>query len=107
MVRGYLGNRRAVLGSGILLVVLVLAAFPALFLAHDPADSELVRRLLAPAWQTGDLRYPLGADALGRDLWSRVVAGARISVTIGVENLRPRSSRCFIASAASRCAGVW
>jgi len=84
VVRSYLGNPRVVFGSGILLAVLLLAALPGLFVVQDAANSDLSRRLRPPAWGTGDWSYPLGADALGRDLWSRIVLGARISVTIGV-----------------------
>jgi peptide/nickel transport system permease protein len=83
-VRSYLSNPRTVFGSGILLTVLVLAVLPGLFLNHDPASSDLTRRLQPPAWETGDWGYPLGADALGRDLWGRLVVGARITVTISI-----------------------
>jgi len=52
---------------------------------HDPADADLLRRLLPPAWMSeGDWSYPLGCDGLGRDILSRLIFGARLSLGIGV-----------------------
>ena len=67
-----------------MLFIVLLAAFPSVFVTQDPAASDLSRRLQPPGWETGDWEYPLGADALGRDLWSRIVASARITVTISI-----------------------
>lgn len=64
--------------------VLMAAAAP-LLAPHDPADTDLLRRLQPPAWmEDGDWSFPLGCDALGRDLLSRIIYGARISIFIGV-----------------------
>ncbi|MBV9785184.1 MAG: ABC transporter permease [Acidisphaera sp.] len=52
---------------------------------HDPADADLLRRLLPPAWMSdGEWSYPLGCDGLGRDILSRLIFGARLSLGIGV-----------------------
>lgn len=82
-VRALLGSGRALVGAAVLLVVVILAAFPSLFVFHDSSVVDLSRRLQPPAWQSGDWTYPLGADALGRDLWGRIVDGARMSVVLG------------------------
>ncbi len=70
------------------LVVLgaVLVAVAAPWLApHDPADSDLLRRLQPPVWMAdGEWAYPLGCDGLGRDILSRLIYGARISLQIGI-----------------------
>jgi ABC-type dipeptide/oligopeptide/nickel transport system permease subunit len=51
---------------------------------HDPADSDLLRRLQPPAWmEGGEGAFPLGCDQLGRDILSRLIAGSRISLGIG------------------------
>lgn len=51
---------------------------------HDPIANNLVHRLKPPAWITGsDPTYPLGTDALGRDVLSRLIYGARVSLAIG------------------------
>src|SRR5262249_38796339 len=64
----------------------VVVALAASWLApHDPYDTELLRRLQPPAWlEGGDWSYFLGCDTLGRDILSRIIYGARISISIGV-----------------------
>ena len=69
-------------------VVVLLAGVAALFAPaiapHDPADADLLRRLQPPAWQAGgDWAYPLGCDGLGRDMLSRLIFGARVSLGVG------------------------
>ena len=64
----------------------VLAAAAAPWIApHDPYETDLLRRLQPPAWlEGGEWAYLLGCDALGRDILSRIVYGARVSIFIGV-----------------------
>ena len=70
---------RLALSGGILLAVLALAAIAAPWLApHDPLQVNLPAALLPPS-----AAYPLGTDQLGRDVLSRLLYGARISLTIG------------------------
>jgi ABC-type dipeptide/oligopeptide/nickel transport system permease subunit len=69
-------------------VVVLLAGLAALFAPaiapHDPADADLLRRLQPPGWQAGgDWAYPLGCDGLGRDMLSRLIFGARVSLGVG------------------------
>ena len=68
------------------LAVIVLVAIAAPWLApHDPAAQSLTDRLRPPAFLDGGTwTYPLGTDELGRDLLSRIIYGARISVLVGV-----------------------
>jgi len=64
--------------------IALLALFAPLIAPHDPADSDLLRRLQPPAWMDGgDWSFPLGCDALGRDMLSRLLYGARISLAVG------------------------
>src|SRR5690606_21695453 len=66
--------------AAIVLVVIVLSAILAPLIApHDPLSMNAVQRLKGPS----DI-YPLGTDAYGRDLFSRIVTGGRISLFIGV-----------------------
>lgn len=65
------------------LVVLVAVAGPWL-LPGDPARQDLAGRLAPPVGFGGTLEHPLGTDTLGRDLLARVVAGARVSLLVGV-----------------------
>jgi ABC-type dipeptide/oligopeptide/nickel transport system permease subunit len=77
---------RASLAWGVVFAAFLLAAvFAPLLAPHDPAAGSLLRRLQPPAWmEEGDWAYPLGCDALGRDILSRVLYGARVSISIGV-----------------------
>lgn len=83
-LRSFMENRLA-FGSAILVGMFVLMAiFAPLIAPHDPAGTDLFRRLQPPAWmEGGDWSRPLGADALGRDILSRIIYGARISIFIG------------------------
>ena len=68
----------------LLLVVLIIPAIFADWIApHDPKLGTLSTRLLPPAWmEGGDPQYILGTDRVGRDILSRVMHGARVSVVI-------------------------
>jgi ABC-type dipeptide/oligopeptide/nickel transport system permease subunit len=73
--------------AALAIVVLIgLAALLAPWLApHDPDESDLFRRLQPPAWlEGGEWAYALGCDGLGRDILSRLLAGAQISFAIGI-----------------------
>jgi peptide/nickel transport system permease protein len=79
--------RRSPLASiGVLIVgaVCVAALAAPLLATTDPTEQDLTVVLKPPFWlQDGSLQYPLGTDHLGRDVYSRLVYGARISLTIG------------------------
>lgn len=70
----------------IIVVAVIIAAVAAPVLApHDPTKLALKQRMLPPAWsEGGSWSYPLGTDQLGRDVWSRILYGSRISVMVGV-----------------------
>jgi peptide/nickel transport system permease protein len=70
----------------VLVLTLVLAAIFAPYVAtHDPLEQDIVSRLTPPSFLAGgDDAYLLGTDQLGRDLYSRIIYGARISLTIGL-----------------------
>jgi peptide/nickel transport system permease protein len=73
---------------GISWAVVALFALCALFAGwlapQDPIANNLRSRLLPPFWMAGsDPTFPLGTDALGRDLLSRLIFGARVSLAIG------------------------
>jgi peptide/nickel transport system permease protein len=72
-------NRTAMLGLGIIGLFLVLALFAPVFAPYDPIQPSLPDALQGPSG-----RYLLGTDELGRDLFSRLLYGARISLNIGL-----------------------
>ena len=68
----------------LLLIMLVIPAlFSDLIAPHDPETGSLSARLQPPFWmEGGDLNHLLGTDRVGRDILSRIMHGARVSVTI-------------------------
>ncbi|MCC7449383.1 MAG: ABC transporter permease [Anaerolineae bacterium] len=78
--------RWPVLAIVILIVVAFLALFGPQVAPKDPNRQRLVARLQPPytADSRGVVDFPLGTDALGRDVLSRVIYGARISLMVGI-----------------------
>lgn len=73
------------IGAAIVLVVIVLAIGAPLIAPQNPYVGRTLDRLLSPAWMEGsDARFILGTDALGRDVLSRLIFGARVSITVAV-----------------------
>ena len=67
----------------IIIVMLVVAVFAPLIATHSPTEQSLPDKLKPPAWQEGgSATHLLGTDLLGRDLFSRLVYGARVSLTV-------------------------
>lgn len=84
-IRLFLSSRLSSVSSGVVLAFFVLAIAAPLIAPHDPHETDLFRRLQSPAWMTGgEWSYVLGCDALGRDILSRIIYGARVSIFIGV-----------------------
>ena len=72
------------LGLVIIAVFFVCAVFAPLLAPQDPYAQELSMRLTPPVWhESGSWAHPLGMDGLGRDILSRILYGARISLMIG------------------------
>jgi peptide/nickel transport system permease protein len=66
-----------------LAVFISCGVFADVLAPHDPATQELRARLRPPLGFGGTSEYPLGTDPLGRDLLSRLIFGARVSLAIG------------------------
>lgn len=76
-------NRTALVAAGVILAFVFAALAAPVIAPHDPADADLFRRLQPPAWQEGgDWAFPLGCDSLGRDILSRLLFGARVSLLV-------------------------
>ncbi len=83
--RRLLRDRAAVASLLVLATVVILAIAAPLIPAADPLEQDLVGRLVPPAWDAdGSRDHLLGTDHLGRDLLSRVIWGARVSLVVGV-----------------------
>jgi peptide/nickel transport system permease protein len=80
LVRDKLG-----LASLLFLVLLTLVAiFAPLIAPSDPNDLDLGNRMASPVWHGGTWANPMGTDWQGYDVFSRLVYGARTSLTIGL-----------------------
>ena len=78
-LRAFLSNRLAVFGTAVMAVFVLMAVFAPLLAPYDPLDQNLPQKFAGPS-----LAHPFGQDELGRDILSRVIYGARISLTAGL-----------------------
>jgi peptide/nickel transport system permease protein len=100
------------IGAGLVLLLILVATFAPLLAPHDP--TEQFRDGLTPDGQPvpstllteGSLRFPLGTDANGRDLLSRILYGARVSLVVGVlANALAMTIGVFVGSVAGYFGG--
>src|SRR6266542_1147463 len=78
-------NPAALAGAFVLLVVIAAAGFAPYVAPQDPTRQSLIRRFTPPIWaEGGTAAYPLGTDQVGRDILSRIIHGARVSLIVGV-----------------------
>ncbi|MFL5014860.1 MAG: ABC transporter permease subunit [Rhizobium sp.] len=78
-------NKGAVIGLVVFTIILVVAVFAPLFAPHEPNEQNRAVLLAVPFWMDGgSASFPLGTDAVGRDILSRLIYGARFSLFIGV-----------------------
>jgi len=94
----YLTNRTAVIAVVVVVLTVLLALAAPILPLQDPLKPSFGQRLLAPM-QAGHM---LGTDQLGRDLLSRLVWGARISLAVGVF---AAAIACTLGSAVGLAAG--
>lgn len=86
-MRRVLLDRRGLFGAALLLVVIVGAIAAPLVTRGDPsAQRDIVATRFLPPFTTDlhGVMHPLGTDRFGRDVWARLVYGARISMGVGV-----------------------
>jgi len=78
-------NRGAVVGFYFILFISLVAIFADVIAPHSPFEQYRDAILTPPAWQDGGTwTYPLGTDDVGRDMLSRLIHGARLSLFVGV-----------------------
>ena len=78
-------NRGAVIGLWTIVALILVAALADVLAPYSPYMTNQAVFLKPPFWQEGgSLAYPLGTDAIGRDMLSRLIYGARLSLVIGV-----------------------
>ena len=94
-------NRMAMIGGGIVLFMFLLAAAAPLT-GIDPGAIDIAHRLEAPSWH-----FPLGTDDLGRDVLTRILYGARISLLVGFVAVGIATSIGIILGAVAGYYGKW
>jgi peptide/nickel transport system permease protein len=105
-------DRTAMIGAALVVLLTLAAVFAPLLSPHDPADQ--FRDGLTPGGQPipstllhGSMRFPLGTDSNGRDLLSRILFGARVSLVVGVlANLLAVTLGTIIGSVAGYFGGL-
>lgn len=78
-LRKLLRHRSATIGASIIIFFVVVAIFAPLIATHDPRQANITERL-----QGGSASHYLGTDKVGRDIFSRIVYGTRISLKVGL-----------------------
>jgi len=77
-------DRSGVAGLILFLIVVIVAVFAPQISTFDPLEQNLRDNKMPPAWsEGGNWNHPFGTDNLGRDSFSRILYGARVSLTVG------------------------
>ncbi|PPC79279.1 peptide ABC transporter permease [Pokkaliibacter plantistimulans] len=85
MLNRVLGHHGLTLGAAVLGLIVLAALFAPWLAPHDPYAQDVSQRMIPPIWHDkGTWDHVLGTDKLGRDYLSRLLYGARISLTIGL-----------------------
>lgn len=77
-----LTNRLAMIGIGIFVILILAAIFAPYLTPYDPLKRDVTARLSPPS-----SAHWLGTDPLGRDLWTRILYGGRISLYVGLTSV--------------------
>jgi peptide/nickel transport system permease protein len=92
----------------ILLLIAFVAIFADFLAPHDPQIGSLARRFRPPAWQQGgSMDYFLGTDHVGRDVLSRLIFGARVSMIVGLAAVLVAGSIGTLLGIVSGYLGGW
>ncbi len=78
-------DRSGMIGLIVFSIVVLAAVLAPVITVHDPFQQNLRDSKLPPGWaEEGDWSHPFGTDALGKDIFSRVIYGARVSLLVGL-----------------------
>lgn len=86
-LRRFLRSRLAVLGLVIVLIGVVAALAGSWLVPFNPDAQSILQRLKPPLWDGRGGLHLLGTDALGRDVFSRLIIGTRVSLLVGVASV--------------------
>src|ERR671938_1337922 len=101
-VKAFFSNRLAIFGTVVMAVFIIMAVFAPLVAPYDPLDQNLPQKFAGPS-----LAHPFGQDELGRDILSRIIYGARISLTAGLAAVAVATVVGTIVGLAAGYLGCW
>jgi peptide/nickel transport system permease protein len=84
VLHGFATDAPSLVGLWFLALVIAVAALAPWIAPADPFHQSLISRLKSPLWEKDGFVYVMGTDQLGRDLLSRLVLGARISLPLAL-----------------------
>lgn len=76
-------NKSAIFGLVIVLILIITAVLAPIISPHNPIEQDLYNNL-KPGFWAGNTKNILGTDEFGRDILSRIIYGARVSLSVGV-----------------------
>jgi ABC-type dipeptide/oligopeptide/nickel transport system permease subunit len=77
-------DKSGMIGVLMFLTVVLAATFAPVLSTYPPLEQNLIDNKQPPAWnEEGSWDHPFGTDNLGRDIYSRILYGARVSLTVG------------------------
>jgi peptide/nickel transport system permease protein len=100
--RTFFSNRLAVFGTAIMSIFILMAIFAPLIAPYDPLRQDLIDKFAPPSRE-----HLLGQDELGRDILSRIIYGARISLTAGLAAVAIATGVGTIVGVVSGYFGRW
>ncbi len=96
MKRRAAGNLSFIIGTSVVFIAALCAILADVIAPFDPLKQDILHRLQNPVWgEGGTWAHPLGTDGFGRDYLSRLIHGARISMSVG-----------FFAASLAACVGT-
>lgn len=100
--RRFTKNKAAVIGAVLLLILVAVALLAPYIVPYDPYNAQMPMSLTKPSAQ-----HWLGCDELGRDILSRIIYGARVSLRVGVEAVAIALSIGIVLGALAGYYGKW
>lgn len=84
-LRSLFRRKLALAGAIVVLIAILVAVLAPVLTPLDPTDIDIINRLKPPLWRAPDgTLHILGTDTLGRDVFARMVYGARVSLAVGM-----------------------
>jgi peptide/nickel transport system permease protein len=96
-----------IVGAGLITVILVGVVFSSLLEPYSPTKQDLSASLVPPIFAGGTARHLLGTDLLGRDVWSQLLTGGRVSLLIAAVALSIQVSLGTVLGLLAGYLGGW